>query len=317
VQAARLELAGIEFRSLVEEFLPEGGATPQRFFEEHFVVEPQGAFVSQAYTIAAGVYGNAHPTTVTDVAAFDGDIAVAWSSSSLEAVVHQGAGNLPRFSPEFSFFTAWFPVPYNAPGTAAVDLVDMLSKGDLEVAPYTQTVDGVSCIVVRSPSAEGLRTTLWLDPDRSWFPRLHRIESDLGVISEWHIDEFASSGGVAWIPSSGTFRHWDERSATPTNELIERRLSLAGGPTVAAGSDLIAIPAGSTVIDATASAVPAPDVVLAEATRELPGADGSEVTSSMAGLSLGLLGLTCVLGAACALIGTGLLVRDRFRRAHT
>jgi hypothetical protein len=319
VQAARLELAGIEFRSLVEEFVPAGGATAQRFFEEHIVVQPAGASISQAYTIAAGLFGNTQPSTVTNVAAFEGDVAMTWSSNSLEAVFVSGASKLPSFSPEYSFFTAWFPVPYNAVNTSPVDLVDMLASGELEVAPYTQAIDGVSCIVLRTPNAVGLRWTLWLDPTRSWFPRLHRIEDDAGIVAEWHIDAFASSGpdgsGGAWIPSSGTYRMWDKALGAPADGPLERRLSLVSGPTVPIGSDLIAVPDGSTVIDAalssagTASTVRDIEGAPVEATNASAVRFGPNVHADVRSITSALwLGL---LGGASTVLGAWILLRDR------
>jgi hypothetical protein len=255
VQASRHEVSGVEFRALVEEYADAPDASPRRLFEEHFVVLPHGASIAQTYTIAAGVVGNVQPTSITRTAAFDGDVAFTWDSSSIEAVFVGGKSSLPRFSPQYSSFAAWFPVPYNAPGTGPVDLESMLLSGEFEVAPYTQTVDGAVCIVVRTPADSWLSTTLWLDPDRSYFPRLHRVEDDLGVIAEWHVEEFASVGGVSWVPSAGRFWHRADGSGLPGDVPVVRRLSLLSEPMAPSTEDLIAVPAGSTVVDATAASL--------------------------------------------------------------
>jgi len=118
---------------------------------------------------------------------------------------------------EYSGYSRWFPVGGREAGFAPVDLDEMLSSGYGECAPFTQSVDGSVCLVVRTdPNAPIHPLVLWLDPERGMFPRLQRTYDAGGVISEWYVTDFFEVADGTWLPAAGRF--WCRGLAQNTDE---------------------------------------------------------------------------------------------------
>lgn|GEM_PF-3693409 len=164
---------------------------------------------------------------------------------------------------EYSGYSRWFPVGGREAGFAPVDLDEMLSSGYGECAPFTQSVDGSVCLVVRTdPNAPIHPLVLWLDPERGMFPRLQRTYDAGGVISEWYVTDFFEVADGTWLPAAGRF--WCRGLAQNTDEFrfpFERVMTVVpkangepGAWLESEAGDPLAVPAGTLMEDAATGA---------------------------------------------------------------
>ena len=263
LDVARLRLAGVRIHALTEHFNP-GDPSPSRSFDEELLVAEASARVTQRYAMSTAGSGDVGGLARSEVFARSGGEALHWASGSRHAVLVSNVAALPRCSAEYSFFTCWFPVAYNEPGTAPVDLRDMLLDPTMSLVPFRQAVDGADCMVLRSGSpGSSLCVTVWIDPERGMFPRLQRVEDQSGVIAEWHITSFLNLGDDAWVPSAGEYWHRGNPSSPPPFDAsISRLMHLVDEPGGEPGAgfsahaeDMLQVPAGSTVEDAATGEV--------------------------------------------------------------
>lgn len=252
---ARLQLVGLRLHTRTDEFV-EGVDGVYRSWDEQLIVGASSARVENRYLMSETATGSG-PLHNTEIFAKDSNGALHWGSDSRQAVLVANAGSLPRCSVNYCFFACWFPVAYNEPNTAPVDLADMVLDPSMTFAPLTQSVDGADCLVLRSASPGGLVVSVWIDPARSMFPRLQRVEKPEGLICEWHTTEFSEVAASVWVPSAGEYWHQGIASSAGASHFPVLRTmqtvpsgSSSGAELVADPGDLMTVPASSSVEDA-------------------------------------------------------------------
>jgi len=162
----------------------------------------------------------------------------------------------------FQHYARWYFLSNLDGEITRQDLLGVLAEADARVLPDLEEVDGHPCILVERRDETGSAfERIWIDPARSYLPRLHQVllASTGEVLSQWHIAEFVEAAPGCFLPMRGGWEMLEAgEGPSSTPQLLMETMELmpiAHGPNPFVATDIedvtgrLLVPEGTMVED--------------------------------------------------------------------